>query len=106
MRILHVTRSLHVFSRKTRNLPSTRGENIFLIFIFYEKNQLGLTYGINSSLAGMEDKRDGTWRITGTFAPSLLQKGIEETIKQIENFAEKGITEGKERNWVDYAFYV
>eukprot|EP00026_Physarum_polycephalum_P002401 Phypoly_transcript_02407.p1 GENE.Phypoly_transcript_02407~~Phypoly_transcript_02407.p1 ORF type:complete len:908 (+),score=192.75 Phypoly_transcript_02407:68-2791(+) len=57
------------------------------------RDQLGLTYGINASLGGMEDKRDGTWGISGTFAPALLQKGIDETIKQLESFAEKGITE-------------
>jgi hypothetical protein len=48
----------------------------------------------------MEDKRDGTWGISGTFAPSLLQKGIDETVKQLETFAEKGITEGRrKRKW-------
>jgi hypothetical protein len=42
----------------------------------------------------MEDKKDGTWGISGTFSPALLQRGIDETVKQLENFAENGITEG------------
>ena len=47
----------------------------------------------------MEDKRDGTWGISGTFSPALLQKGIDETIKQLMTFAEKGITEGMKEEW-------
>jgi hypothetical protein len=44
---------------------------------------------------GMEDKRDGTWHIGGTFAPALLQRGIEETLKQYDSWATEGITEGR-----------
>ena len=48
----------------------------------------------------MEDKRDGTWGISGTFSPALLQKGIDETIKQLMTFAEKGISEGMKEEWM------
>lgn len=56
--------------------------------------QHGLTYGINSSLSGMEDKRDGTWGIGGTFAPALLQRGIDETLNQFDLWVKDGISQG------------
>ncbi len=55
---------------------------------------MGLTYGINSSVQAMEDMRDGCWTINGTFAPSLLPKGIDETTKMLDQWATEGVSEG------------
>jgi molybdopterin synthase catalytic subunit len=39
------------------------------------RDKEGLTYGIGSSLA-RDTFSDGDWKITATFAPALLEKGL------------------------------
>lgn len=55
------------------------------------RDKEGLTYGIGSRLSN-DTYNDGDWRITATFAPKLLQKGIESTRRQLTAWYEKGIT--------------
>lgn len=57
------------------------------------RDTLSLTYGIRSDLTGFGNDKDGIFRIRGTFAPSLLEKGQLETLKQMQLWYEKGITE-------------
>ncbi len=51
----------------------------------------GLTYGIYSYVTN-DSVTDGDWRITATFAPALLAKGIESTRRQLTLWHDQGIT--------------
>jgi zinc protease len=55
------------------------------------RDKEGLTYGIGSSLA-KDTFSDGEWKITATFAPALLDKGIESTKRQLKSWYEAGAT--------------
>jgi zinc protease len=55
------------------------------------RDKEGLTYGIGSSLAA-DTFTDGDWRITATFAPALLDKGLESTKRQLTSWYETGVT--------------
>ena len=57
----------------------------------------GLTYGIYSFHTN-DIQADGGWYIQGAFNPSLLQKGLESTNREIKNWIEKGITEEELEN--------
>lgn len=51
----------------------------------------GLTYSISSAL-GKDTVTDGEWRIQASFAPSLLQKGLDSTKRHLNDWIQKGIT--------------
>lgn len=51
----------------------------------------GLTYGISSNLSN-DTYNGGDWRISATFAPELLQKGLESTRRELQLWYEKGIS--------------
>lgn len=51
----------------------------------------GLTYGIYSYVMN-DSVTDGDWRISATFSPALLAKGIESTRRQLALWHDKGIT--------------
>lgn len=55
------------------------------------RDKEGLTYGIGSSLAA-DTFTDGDWRITATFAPTLLDKGIDSAKRQLTLWYDKGVT--------------
>jgi zinc protease len=55
------------------------------------RDKEGLTYGIGSSLAG-DTFNDGDWKITATFAPTLLDKGLASTKRQLTSWYEGGVT--------------
>lgn len=48
------------------------------------RDQMGLTYGIYSSVRGVSNGNDGYWSIWGTFAPNLLQQGKKAAEDQIK----------------------
>jgi zinc protease len=52
----------------------------------------GLTYGIGSRLDS-DTFTDGEWKITATFAPALLEKGLESTKRQLTRWHNEGVTE-------------
>jgi zinc protease len=55
------------------------------------RDKEGLTYGIGAGV--MNDTfGDGDWRITATFAPTLLSKGIESTKRQLTAWHGNGVT--------------
>src|SRR6185312_6054252 len=56
------------------------------------RNQEGLTYGIHAYHAD-DFFNGGDWRVEATFAPTLLEKGLASTRKQIDLWREQGITE-------------
>lgn len=55
------------------------------------RDKEGLTYGIGSSVAN-DTFADGEWRITATFAPALLDRGIASTKRQLTEWYQHGIT--------------
>ena len=55
------------------------------------RDKEGLTYGIGSNLSN-DMFADGDWKISATFAPALLDKGIESTKRQLTAWYEKGVT--------------
>jgi zinc protease len=55
------------------------------------RDKEGLTYGIYSNTTN-DTFSDGDWRITATFAPTLLTKGMAATRAQLDKWYEKGIT--------------
>jgi len=57
------------------------------------RDQQGLTYGIGSSVRGVDHGKDGYWYTWGTFGPSLLDQGKAATMEQVSKWAEEGISE-------------
>ena len=55
------------------------------------RDREGLTYGIGATLAG-DSFRSGAWLTKATFAPALLERGLESTRREISSWWEKGIT--------------
>lgn len=55
------------------------------------RDREGLTYGIGSKLEH-DTFTAGDWRISATFAPQLLDKGMESTKRQLTEWFEKGAT--------------
>ncbi|MBC7917289.1 MAG: insulinase family protein [Rhodoferax sp.] len=55
------------------------------------RDKEGLTYGVGASMAS-DTFQDGDWSITATFAPGLLDKGIESTKRQLTLWYDAGAT--------------
>ncbi|MFW5955694.1 MAG: M16 family metallopeptidase, partial [Rhodothermales bacterium] len=55
------------------------------------RDQLGLTYGIGSQLAGASVDHDGYWRVAVTLSPDKLDEGIDATLGEIHRFVEQGL---------------
>jgi zinc protease len=55
------------------------------------RDKEGLTYGIYSNVT-QDTFTDGDWRLTATFAPALLEKGIASAKVQLANWYAEGIT--------------
>ncbi len=55
------------------------------------RDKEGLTYGVGASLAN-DMFHDGDWKISATFAPALLDKGIASTKHQLDLWYEAGVT--------------
>ena len=55
------------------------------------RDKEGLTYGIGAGVAN-DTFTDGEWRISATFAPSLLEKGLASTKRELTAWLEKGVT--------------
>jgi zinc protease len=56
------------------------------------RDKEGLTYGISGRLAN-DTFSDGDFRIAGTFAPALLDKGIASTQRQLTLWYQEGVTD-------------
>lgn len=67
------------------------------------RDKEGLTYGIGAALSH-DNFTDGDWKITATFAPALLEKGIASTKRQLDLWYQAGVTpaevEAKKSNLV------
>ena len=57
----------------------------------------GLTYGIYSWLS-KDIFCGGQWNVQGTFAPQLLAKGTESTLRELKRWVRDGITEAEMKN--------
>ena len=55
------------------------------------RDEMGLTYGIGSSLSGVSTEYDGHWQVAVTLSKEYVQRGIEETVKQIRHFVAGGV---------------
>jgi len=55
------------------------------------RDQEGLTYGISSGISGTT-LSDGHWNLTATFAPNLVEKGMNSTMREVRNWVENGIS--------------
>jgi zinc protease len=55
------------------------------------RDKEGLTYGVGANMAG-DMVNDGDWRISATFAPGLLDKGIASTQRQLKLWYDAGAT--------------
>ena len=55
------------------------------------RDKEGLTYGIGSSLTN-DMFTDGDWKISATFAPALLEKGLASTKRQLKLWYDAGVT--------------
>lgn len=56
------------------------------------RDKEGLTYGINASIAD-DTVDDGDWKVTATFAPALLEKGMASSRGEIHKWWTDGITD-------------
>jgi zinc protease len=56
------------------------------------RDEQGLTYGIGSSLSGIDTEYDGFWRIAVTLSGDALERGIEATLEQARRFVRDGVT--------------
>ncbi len=55
------------------------------------RDKEGLTYGIGAVM-GDDSLVDGAWDISASFAPSLLQKGITSTRRELDKWYKEGVT--------------
>ncbi len=55
------------------------------------RDREGLTYGIGAGVSG-DTYSDGSWAISATFAPDLLDKGIASTRRELQKWWSEGIT--------------
>ena len=55
------------------------------------RDKEGLTYGIGAGL-GNDTFVDGDWKLTATFAPTLLDKGIASAKRQLDSWYKDGVT--------------
>jgi zinc protease len=55
------------------------------------RDKEGLTYDIGAGM-GEDALTDGFWRISATFAPSLLEKGIASTRRELARWSRDGVT--------------
>ncbi len=56
------------------------------------RDEAGLTYGIGSSLSGVESWRDGMWRTSVTLSTENLEKGLDLTKKVSADFIREGVS--------------
>jgi predicted Zn-dependent peptidase len=56
------------------------------------RDELGLTYGIRSSLADVSVDYNGFWQIAVTLSGESLAVGIEQTLSEVRRFVEEGVT--------------
>lgn len=56
------------------------------------RDQMGLTYGIGSSLSGISTEYEGHWQVVVTLSRENVEKGVSATLEEVQRFVEAGIT--------------
>ena len=56
------------------------------------RDEMGLTYGINSSLSGISTRYDGHWQVGVTLSQENLERGVEATRAEVQRFVDDGVT--------------
>ncbi len=56
------------------------------------RDEMGLTYGIGAGLSGMSHLNGGHFQVAVTLSGDNLERGIEETRREVERFARDGVT--------------
>ncbi|MEM1126241.1 MAG: pitrilysin family protein [Bacteroidota bacterium] len=56
------------------------------------RDEMGLTYGIRSSLNGITTDHEGDWRVSVTLSQDNLERGIEATQAEVRRFITEGAT--------------
>lgn len=56
------------------------------------RNEMGLTYGIGSSLTGFDAAYEGMWQISVTLSKDRLEEGVAATLEEVRSFLETGVT--------------
>ena len=57
------------------------------------RDEMGLTYGIGSSLSGIQSEHNGHWQIQVTLSHDDVERGIEATRREIKRFVEQGVVQ-------------
>lgn len=57
------------------------------------RDEMGLTYGIGSSLYGISTQYEGHWQVAVTLSQEKVDEGVSATLKEIRRFVDEGITE-------------
>jgi zinc protease len=58
------------------------------------RDKEGLTYGIGAGLSD-DSLADGSWAISASFAPALLEQGVASTRRELEKWWREGVTESE-----------
>ena len=56
------------------------------------RDEMGLTYGINSSLSGISTRYEGHWQVGVTLSQENLARGVEATRAEVQRFVDEGAT--------------
>jgi predicted Zn-dependent peptidase len=56
------------------------------------RDDMGLTYGIGSRLAGVSTEHDGDWRVNVSLSRENLERGLSATREELRRFVEEGAT--------------
>ncbi|MDZ4702221.1 MAG: pitrilysin family protein [Rhodothermales bacterium] len=56
------------------------------------RDDMGLTYGIHSTIAGISSRYDGHWNISVTLSQENLERGIAATLAEVTRFVDEGPT--------------
>ena len=59
------------------------------------RDEMGLTYGIGSSLVGITPEYEGHWQIGVTLSQDVLEQGIQATLGVVNQFVQEGATEAE-----------
>ena len=59
------------------------------------RDEQGLTYNIQSWVGGVDNGNDGYWLIGGSFAPTMVDKGRDAAIEQLNKWLVGGVTQAE-----------
>lgn len=59
------------------------------------RDEMGLTYGVSSSLTGISSRYEGHWQIGITLSEDKLETGIDATLGVLSDFVKDGVTENE-----------